>query len=335
MQQSDRRRMQGEPLVSIIVPMFNEEEMIPVFFLTLRPIMDTVAARFEIICVNDGSRDRTLDLLLEAGSRDARIVIIDLSRNFGKEAALSAGLSRARGDAAIVIDADLQDPPEVIPAFIERWLEGADVVIGVRADRSSDSFLKRKTAEWFYAAFNAISEVPLVPNAGDFRLMDRKVVDTLNSLSERTRFMKGLFAWVGYKYELVPFVRQKRAAGQGKWRPLKLWNFALNGIISFSTVPLRIWTYLGTIIAFASLTYMGYVVVSTLVFGIDVPGYASLVAILLFSLSVNLLGIGILGEYIARIHMESKHRPLFVISAEYQATVAEVEAARPQTVRVV
>ena len=235
----------------------------------------------------------------------------------------------------IVIDADLQDPPELIPTFVERWREGADVVVGVRVDRTSDTFLKRKTAEWFYAAFNSISEVPLVPNAGDFRLMDQRVIDTLNSLPERTRFMKGLFAWVGYKFELVPFRRQNRAAGKGKWRPLKLWNFALDGLVSFSTVPLRIWTYLGTVISMSSLAYMGYIVFDALVFGNEVAGYPSLVAILLFSLSINLLGIGILGEYIARIHVELKHRPLFVISSEYRASpVAKTEFVRPLNMKV-
>jgi len=316
-------RKTDDPLISVVVPMYNEEEVVAAFFEQMRAVLEGCAVRYQVICVNDGSRDRTLPALLAHASRDPRIVVVDLSRNFGKEAALSAGLARAEGDAVVVIDADLQDPPALIPDFIERWRRGTDVVIGVRADRSSDGFFKRKTAGWFYSAFNAISEVPLVPNAGDFRLMDRAVVDTLNRLPERSRFMKGLFAWVGYRYELVEFTRQKRVAGQGKWKPWKLWNFALDGIFSFSTVPLRIWTYLGGLVSLGSLGYMALIILRTLVFGIDVPGYASLVVIMLFSLSINLIGIGILGEYVARIHMETKSRPLYVVSSEYRAQVDE------------
>ena len=316
-------RKTDDPLISVVVPMFDEEEVIDAFFERLRAILDGAGLRYQVICVNDGSRDRTLAALLAHAGRDPRIVVVDLSRNFGKEAALSAGLARVEGDAAVVIDADLQDPPELIPDFVERWRRGTDVVIGVRADRSSDSFLKRKTAAWFYGVFNRISEVPLVPNAGDFRLMDRMVVDTLNELPERSRFMKGLFAWVGYRFELVEFARARRVAGEGKWRPWRLWNFALDGIFSFSTVPLRIWTYLGSLISLVSFGYMAVIIVRTLVFGIDVPGYASLVVIMLFSLSANLIGIGILGEYVARIHMETKARPLYVVSSVYRAPAGE------------
>lgn len=207
----------------------------------------------------------------------------------------------------------------------------------MRADRSSDGFLKRKTAEWFYRAFNALSEVPLVPDAGDFRLMDRAVVDTLNRLPERARFMKGLFAWVGYRYEIVEFSRRRRVAGEGKWRTWRLWNFALDGIFGFSTVPLRIWTYLGAVISLLSLGYMSYIVLRTVILGVDVPGYASLVAIMLFSLAINLIGIGVLGEYVARIHMETKSRPLYVVASEFRATLgqADCDGDRPPALRTV
>ncbi len=313
-------RANEDPLISVVVPMYDEEEAVGLFFERIRSVMDEAGARYQVVCVNDGSRDRTLAALLKIAGADPRVRVIDLSRNFGKEAALSAGLARAKGDAVVVIDADLQDPPELIPEFIARWRRGVDVVIGVRADRSSDTFLKRKTAECFYRVFNTISEVPLIPNAGDFRLMDRRVVDTINLFPERARFMKGLLTWPGYQHELVEFERRRRAAGHGKWRPWKLWNFALDGLFSFSTVPLRIWTYLGGLISLISLSYMLYVIARTTVFGIDVPGYASILVIMLFSLSINLLGIGILGEYIARIHVETKSRPLYVVSSEYQAS---------------
>lgn len=309
-----------DPLISVVVPMYNEQSGVDIFFQRIRKVLDTCCPRYEIVCVNDGSSDGTLAALTGHASRDPRILVLDLSRNFGKEAALSAGLARAVGDAVVVIDADLQDPPELIPDFIRRWKGGIDVVIGVRADRSADGYLKRKSAEWFYRLFNSLSEVPLLPNAGDFRLMDRVVVDTLNLLPERARFMKGLFSWAGYSQETVPFVRERRAAGQGKWSFFKLWNFALDGIFSFSTVPLRIWTYLGGLISLISASYMMYIIFRTLLLGVEVPGYASLVVFLLFSLSINLFGIGILGEYIARIHMETKARPLYVVSSEYRAT---------------
>ena len=275
------------------------------------------SVQFEIICVNDGSRDRTLEKLIAAACCDSKIKILDLSRNFGKEAALTAGIEEARGDAVIPIDADLQDPPELIPVLIEHWQNGYDVVLAKRRDRSTDSFLKRKTAELFYQLHNRVATPQIPENVGDFRLIDRCVVEALKRLHEKRRFMKGLFAWVGFKTVTVEYVRQPRATGKTKFSGWKLWNLALEGITSFSTTPLRVWTYIGFMISSLSFAYGLFIVSHTLIYGVDVPGYSSLLTAILFLGGVQLIGIGILGEYIGRIYIELKNRPIYIVRKRY------------------
>jgi polyisoprenyl-phosphate glycosyltransferase len=305
------------PFLSIICPMRDEEESIEVFFAKLLPELNSLGQEFEIICVNDGSQDATLDRLLEARKKEPRIRIMDLSRNFGKEAALTCGLDHASGQAVIPIDADLQDPPELIIEMVKMWRQGFEVVLAQRTDRSSDGFFKRKTAEWFYRLHNIISDPVIMPNVGDFRLMDRKVVDALKKLPERRRFMKGLFAWVGFRQAVIPYTREVRKSGKSKFSKWRLWNFALDGITSFSTVPLRIWTYLGLAIAAFSFSYGTFIIGRTLLFGRDMPGYPSLITVILFLGGVQLIGLGVLGEYLGRIHNETKGRPIYILRDKY------------------
>lgn len=306
------------PLVSLVVPCFNEEEVLPIFLARMRPILQALSGlRHEIVFVNDGSTDGTLPFLIAETVLDPTVRVVDLSRNFGKEAALSAGLAEARGDAVIPFDADLQDPPDLIPRLVERWHEGFEVVIARRVDRSCDGFLKRETANAFYRLHGRMTDIDLPENAGDFRLMDRRVVDALNAMPESCRFMKGLFAWAGFRTASVDYVRQPRAAGRSKFSGWKLWNFALEGITSFSTLPLRIWTYAGFLVAAAALVYALAVAVRTLVFGVDVPGYASLAVLILLFGGLQMIGMGMIGEYVGRIYMESKRRPLYFVRARF------------------
>lgn len=302
-----------QPLISLVVPMYNEAPALDSFFERIRRTIDPLEARFEIICVNDGSADDTLERLVEARKDDERIKILDLSRNFGKELALTAGLDHASSDAVIPIDADLQDPPEIIPDMIARWQEGYEVVLAVREDRRADSLLKRSSANWFYSVMTFLGETPIPANAGDYRLMDRKVIEALGQVRERARFMKGLFAWLGFRTAVIRFTREKRVAGQSSWKYWKLWNFALEGIISFSSIPLRIWSYLGGMVSFGALLYMLVVILRTLIFGVDVPGYASLIVLILFFSGLNLICLGVIGEYLGRIFTEVKRRPLYLI----------------------
>ncbi len=309
-------------LISLVVPCHNEAPALARFHRTLTQALDTVPdARFEIVFVNDGSTDDTLSTLLALRRADARIRIIDFTRNFGKEAALSAGIDEARGEAVIPIDADLQDPPALIPVMIERWRNGAEVVLARRTNRASDSFAKRVAAGLYYRVHNRLSEVKLPENVGDFRLMDRRVVTALRRLPERRRFMKGLFAWVGFPTEVVEYVRDPRAAGESKFSGWRLWNFALEGITSFSTVPLRCWTYIGVSLAFLSLAYGSYITLRTIIHGVDVPGYASLLVGILFLGGIQLVGIGVIGEYVGRIYYEAKGRPLYLVRRRYQSSV--------------
>jgi len=303
----------AEICVSLVVPMYNEADTCGIFFERVVPILEQVDADFEIICVNDGSRDATMDVLRSHATRDGRIKVIDLSRNFGKEVALTAGLDHASGDAVIPMDVDLQDPPDLIPRMVDLWRQGYDVVLAVREDRSSDSNAKRLSAAFFYRFIHWIGDIPIPANAGDFRLMDRRVVEALKRLPERTRFMKGLFAWLGFRQTEVYYARPPRVAGTTKWKPWRLWNFALDGIVSFSTLPLRMWTYLGFVVAVCAIGYMIFIIARTLLFGVDVPGYASLLSVLLLSSGLNMIGLGILGEYVGRIFLEVKQRPLYLI----------------------
>ena len=239
--------------------------------------------------------------------------VIDLSRNFGKEAALSAGLDAARGDAVIPIDADLQDPPELIPALIAQWRNGFEVVLARRVDRDTDTFMKRWTAGLFYRLHNLIGDVRIPENVGDFRLLDRRVADALRALPERCRFMKGMFAWLGFRTAVVDYRRAQRAAGRSKFSGWRLWNLAIEGITGFSTVPLRIWTYIGVAVSFTAFAYAAFIVGRTLLLGADVPGYASLIVIMLFLGGVQLIGIGVIGEYVGRIYLETKQRPVYLV----------------------
>jgi polyisoprenyl-phosphate glycosyltransferase len=268
-----------------------------------------------VLFVDDGSSDGTLAVLEEACSRSRNVRVVTLSRNFGKEAALSAGLDFARGDVVIPMDVDLQDPPEIIPRFIELWRQGYDVVYGIRQKRDADSFLKRSSSRGFYRMFNRFSPTKLPENAGDFRLLDRRVVDVLRHLPERTRFMKGLYAWVGFRTTSVAYARPARCAGATKWKAWSLWNFALDGLCGFSTLPLRAWTYIGLGVAACAFLYALFVAVRTLVLGIDVPGYASILTSIMFFSGVQLITLGVIGEYIGRLFQESKSRPLYIVDS--------------------
>jgi glycosyltransferase involved in cell wall biosynthesis len=299
--------------ISLVVPMHDEEDTIDTFFDAVVPVLEDMAIAYEIVCVNDGSRDATLDRLKAARGANQRIKIIDLSRNFGKELALTAGLEHAVGAAVIPIDADLQDPPDMIPELVAKWREGYDMVLAQRRDRSSDTLFKRISARLFYKLIGRLSEVPIPHDVGDFRLLDRRVVDALDSLPERTRFMKGLFAWLGFKQVTITYVRDARTAGESKWRIWSLWNFAIEGITSFSSFPLRMWSYVGTACALFAVGYMVYTIARTILFGVDVPGYASLLSVILLFNGMIMVSLGILGEYVARMFVEVKRRPLYLV----------------------
>ncbi len=302
-----------DPLVSLIVPVFNEEEVIGHFLDVVTKVMREGNIAHKFVFVDDGSSDTTAALLSERLEAGLPGHLIGLSRNFGKEAALTAGLDHAHGDVAVVLDADLQDPPELIPQMIEGWRAGYDVVYGLRVDRTSDSPLKRGSASAFYKLFNRLSNIDLPHNAGDFRLIDRTVIEALKELPERNRFMKGLFAWVGFSAMALPYERPARAAGTTKWNYWKLWNFALDGLTGFSTVPLRVWSYCGAGVAALAFAYALFLVLRTLFFGIDMPGYASTMTAILFFSGIQLLSIGIVGEYVARLFNETKKRPIYMV----------------------
>ncbi|HEY1427382.1 MAG TPA: glycosyltransferase family 2 protein [Caulobacteraceae bacterium] len=301
--------------LSIVAPMHNEAPVLGQFFERIEAATADLGVGIEIICVDDGSRDATLSGLVQKAGRDPRVKVIALARNFGKEAALTAGIEAAAGDMVLPIDADLQDPPELIAEFIRLWEQGYDVVYGARSDRSSDTAMKRTTAQLFYRVFNRVSDLEIPVSAGDFRLMDRAVVEALKRLPERNRFMKGLFAWVGFRQIGVPYVRPERAAGtttMGYWR---LWRFAVDGITSFSTAPLRVWSVIGFIAAVVAVLAALAIIVRVLVVGREVPGYASLMVAVLFSFAIQMMAFGVLGEYVGRLYQEVKGRPIYVVRA--------------------
>jgi polyisoprenyl-phosphate glycosyltransferase len=304
--------------VSIVIPFYNERDVIDALFAKLDQLTRRLTSfDFEVVCVNDASGDDTLDRLLQkAGGRPGTIVV-DLSRNFGKEAALSAGLATATGDAVIPLDADLQDPPDLIETLLEKWQSGFEVVLAKRDDRSTDTYFKRTTARLFYRVHNVVADVALPEDVGDFRLMDRAVVDALKQLPESCRFMKGLFAWIGFRTTTVTYRREKRTTGHSRFKAWRLWNLALEGITSFSISPLKIWTYLGLIIACIAMVWGIWIVLRTLIWGVDLPGYASIFVAVLFLGGVQLIGIGMMGEYLGRTYVESKRRPAFVIRKVY------------------
>ncbi len=303
--------------LSIIVPVKDEEEAVGAFVERLTRVMaaidDPAARSYEILFVDDGSHDRTLATIAAANTLDSRIRAVSLSRNFGKEAALSAGLDHARGAAVVPMDVDLQDPPEVLGDMLREWRAGHDIVYGVRDNRESDSLPKRLTADLYYRAHNWLSQDKIPEHAGDFRLLDRKVVEVIRRLPERNRFMKGLFAWAGFKQTSVSYHREPRTVGTTKFRYWKLWTLAIDGITSSSTVPLRVWSYLGGTVAIFALGYAVFIVVRTLLYGIQTPGYASLLVAILFLGGLQLLSLGVLGEYVGRIMIETKGRPIYVV----------------------
>ncbi len=303
--------------ISVIVPLYNESAGIEHLFARLTSVLEELQTSYEIICINDGSQDDTLSKLIEFWQRNPSIKIVNLSRNFGKEIALTAGIDYASGAAVIPIDADLQDPPELIVKLIAKWREGYDVVYGTRRSRQGETWLKRISATAFYQTIGRMSHVPIPANTGDFRLLDRQVVEAIKKLPERTRFMKGLFAWVGYRQTSVLFDREPRHSGRTTWNYWKLWNFALDGIISFSFLPLKVWSYVGVTVSFISLLYALMLVVRTLIFGVDVPGYASLMVAILFLGGIQLITLGVLGEYLGRVYEEVKGRPLYLVREEY------------------
>ena len=307
----------GSIFLSAVVPMYNEEKNIDVFFTRIFSVFEKLTSEYEIICVNDGSTDTTLEKLLEYHQKNSSVKIINLSRNFGKERALTAGLDYAQGDVVIPIDADLQDPPELIEELVNKWREGYDVVYATRRVRRGESLVRRVITALFYILLNKVSEIPIPRNTGDFRLLDKQVVKALCQLGETGRFMKGLFSWVGFRQTAVMYDRQPRYAGKSSWNYWKLWNFALDGFTSFSFLPLRIWSYVGTFISLLAIIFAGILIVSVLVKGIDVPGYASLMVVMLFLGGIVLIGLGIQGEYIGRLFNEVKKRPLYFVSGEW------------------
>ncbi|HGF6044006.1 MULTISPECIES: glycosyltransferase family 2 protein [Enterobacter cloacae complex] len=299
--------------ISLVVPVFNEEEAIPIFYKTVREFEGLKQHEVEIVFINDGSKDATESIINALAIADQLVVPLSFTRNFGKEPALFAGLDHASGEAVIPIDVDLQDPIEVIPHLIEKWHAGADMVLAKRSDRSTDSRLKRKSAEWFYKLHNKISTPQIEENVGDFRLMSREVVENIKLLPERNLFMKGVLSWVGGRTDVVEYARAERVAGSTKFNGWKLWNLALEGITSFSTFPLRIWTYVGIFFAVLSVLYGIWICIDTFLWGNQVRGWTSLAALIVFFGGMNLIGQGIQGEYIGRTYVEVKGRPRYVI----------------------
>jgi len=323
--------MNDRPLHSVVVPVCNEQDSLEPFLARLEPVLNSLGGNYQIIFVDDGSSDQTVARIIEHRLRNPRISLVVLSRNFGKEVALSAGLDHAQGAAVIPIDVDLQDPPELILEMHKKWQDGYDVVFARRSSRKSDQFSKRVTARLFYRLHNLIADVGIPDDTGDFRLLDRRVVEALKALPEKTRFMKGLFAWVGFKQIGIDYPRPARASGETKWRFGKLWKLALDGITTSSTLPLRIWTYFGLLIAILVFTYAAWLVLHTIIAGADVPGYASLMVAVLFLGAVNIIATGFLGEYVGRIYTETRLRPLYLVR-EVHGIASEDSTAHKWTV---
>lgn len=299
--------------VSVVVPVYNEMAVLPAFYERLCAAIEPLDTAFELVFVDDGSSDGSGAWLLARREVDPRVAVVELSRNYGKEVALSAGLDHAGGDAVILVDADLQDPPELIPDFLAAWREGCDVVYGQRRSRAGESWFKVQSARWFYRIINRLSEVPIPPDAGDFRLLSRRAADAVAGLRERHRYMTGLFAWVGFASRAIPYAREPRRAGRSKWSYWRLWGLALEGITSFSAVPLKLATGLGVITAGLALCYGLFMLLRTLLFGNPVAGYPSLIVVMLFLGGVQLICLGIIGEYLGRTYDETKRRPLYIL----------------------
>lgn len=313
----DQRRRSTERrlgLLSVVIPCFNESDGLETLYAALTPVLESVAPSHEIILVDDGSRDDTFTVARKLAEADSRVKALRFARNFGKEAGMAAGLRHARGDAVLLMDADLQHPPAVIPEMLARWRDGIDMVIAVRRDRGTDSWPRRMISLAYYRLFQAMSEVRIPQGAGDFRLFDRVVVDAIAALPERNRFMKGITSWVGFRQECLPFDVGTRATGRSAWGLLSLVRYAWDGLTSFSTLPLRIWSVLGIVIAGVAAVYGIWLVFRTTAYGIDVPGYASLMVSTLFLGGIQLISLGVLGEYVGRIFLEVKKRPIYLIA---------------------
>lgn len=303
------------PRLDFVVPIYNEQTSIDAFMIRLDRALQNAGVDYRVVFVNDGSEDDTLAAIQR---HRHRAIVVDLSRNFGKEAALTAGIDHAEGDIVVPMDVDLQDPPELIPDMLACWLDGAEVVLARRCDRGTDGWFKRNSAGLFYRVHNLVADPRIPANVGDFRLMDKAVVEALRKLPESRRFMKGLFAWAGFRTAVVDYHRDARETGESKFNAWKLWNFAIEGITSFSIAPLRIWTYIGALTALIAFAYAGFIAVRTLFFGVDVPGYASLLVSVMFLGGVQLIGIGILGEYLGRTYIETKRRPTYLVRRIYE-----------------
>jgi glycosyltransferase involved in cell wall biosynthesis len=323
----------AEAELSVVAPIYNEADNLRPLLDRLTPVLESCARSFEIIFVDDGSTDHTLEILRKAHDSDPRIRAIALSRNFGKEIAIAAGLDHASGAAAVIMDADLQHPPEMIPSFVEKWREGYKNVYGQRIDRAADAPLRRVLTQRFYRLFDALGETRLPQGAGDFRLLDAKAVAALRTMREHARFSKGLYAWIGFKSIGVPFEVAPRLRGQSKFSYRKLTHFALDGLMSFTTMPLKIWTYAGLATSMFALALASIYVIRTLIFGVDVPGYASLIVSITFFAGIQLLSLGILGEYIGRIFAEVKRRPLYLIEERVGLTPLAQDELSPQARR--
>jgi glycosyltransferase involved in cell wall biosynthesis len=302
------------PSISVVAPAYNEQEVLEEFHGRVSAVLSGLGGDYEIVLVNDGSRDNTLAIMHALRARDPHVTVVDLSRNFGKEIALSAGLDHTKGEVVVVLDSDLQDPPELIPQMLEMWREGYEVIYGTRAVREGETWFKKATANYFYKVIKQVSRVDIPKNTGDFRLMSRRAVEALAKLREEHRFMKGLFAWVGFPSKALLYKRDPRAAGTTKWNYWKLWNLAIEGITSFTVAPLKVSTYLGLAIALLALVYAVIVIWKALFYSNPVPGYSSLMVVILFLGGVQLISVGLLGEYVGRIFNEVKRRPLYLLN---------------------
>jgi glycosyltransferase involved in cell wall biosynthesis len=323
-----------KPTLSVVVPAYNEQEVLPEFHRRLGAVLDSISLSAEIVYVNDGSRDDTHGVMQTLQQNDPRVAVVDLSRNFGKEIALTAGLDHTHGDAIVVIDADLQDPPELIPELIKQWQSGYDNVYAKRMEREGETFLKKATAHAFYRTIQKMSRVKIPEDTGDFRLLSRRAIDSLLQLREQHRFMKGLFTWIGYPSISVPYKRDPRFAGETKWNYWKLWNFALEGITSFSIGPLKMATYMGFMVASAAFLYAIFIITKTILYGESVRGYPSLMVVVLFLGGVQMIGLGIIGEYLGRMFNETKGRPLYFVNAYIAAQESIPESSEaPETSR--
>ena len=299
--------------ITVVVPLHNEEGNLDVLAERLRAVLDHASEDYSILFVDDGSRDGTLAKLRRLAQVDPRIGAVALSRNFGKEAAIAAGLRHARGDAVILMDADLQHPPETIPQFLAAWRAGSEIVFGLRQDRVGESRSRTNLSKLFYRLFERVSDLQIPEGSTDFLLLDRKAVDAMNALGERSRFSKGLYSWIGFRSTYVAFAVGRRHRGQSHWSLLKLATYAIDAFASFSSLPLKVWSYFGLLISLGAIAYAVYFIIQTTVFGIDVPGFPSLIVSIMFFAGVQLISLGVIGEYLARMFEEVKGRPLFIV----------------------